>query len=63
MMPDPSMRNFKGGSWDLRRTERRQAQVEIPFPDRRLFDRRTGMAEQRGFESEVTWVSRPRSDE
>ncbi len=33
-------RNFKGGSWDLRKEERRKAQVMIDFRDRRMADRR-----------------------
>ena len=35
-----SLRNFKGGSWDLRRNDRRKAQEMISFPERRAEDRR-----------------------
>ena len=36
-----SLRNFKGGSWDLRKNDRRKAQSSIAFPDRRGFERRS----------------------
>jgi hypothetical protein len=36
-----SIRNFKGGSWDLRKNDRRKAQSIIAFPDRRANNRRT----------------------
>ena len=35
-----SLRNFKGGSWDLRKDDRRKAHSSIAFPDRRAGDRR-----------------------
>jgi hypothetical protein len=34
-------RRFSGGSWDLRKDERRKNQETIPFPDRRSGDRRS----------------------
>ncbi|GEM_PF-3498205 len=37
-----SSRNFKGGSWDLRKIDRRKLQATIEFPDRRANDRRAG---------------------
>ncbi len=33
-------RSFKGGGWDLRRNERRHAQINISFDDRRKIERR-----------------------
>jgi len=33
-------RTFRGGSWDLRRIDRRKEQLTIEFPDRRKNDRR-----------------------
>lgn len=33
-------RRFSGGSWDLRKDERRKAQEPIEFPDRRKNERR-----------------------
>lgn len=63
MMPDPSNRNFKGGSWDLRKRERRERQTVIGFPDRRQIDRRMSGLPFETSEIELTWVSRPRQDE
>ncbi len=37
---EASERNFKKGSWDLRRDERRLQEVVITFPDRRKLSRR-----------------------
>lgn len=34
------LRKFRGGSWDLRRIERRREQLIIGFPDRRKNERR-----------------------
>jgi hypothetical protein len=63
MMTESSKRNFKGGSWDLRRQERRQNQTPIPFPDRRQADRRAVSHLSESVDSELTWVSRPGLDE
>jgi hypothetical protein len=54
------LRTFKGGSWDLRKNERRQNQIAIAFPDRRRAERR----EERGMDtgSELTWASQPVDD-
>jgi hypothetical protein len=60
MMPDLSFRNFKAGSWDLRKRERRQRQDMIEFPDRRRSERRGADLE---FDRELTWVDKPGSDE
>jgi hypothetical protein len=63
MMPEPSARNFKDGSWDLRKRDRRQSQVAIPFPDRRLSERRSSLDSSAEPDSELTWVAKPRWDE
>jgi hypothetical protein len=60
MTPDLSIRNFKAGSWDLRKRERRQSQVAIEFPDRRSNERRGSDVE---FDRDLTWVSKPGLDE
>ena len=61
MMPDLSFRSFHGGSWDLRKRERRQVQVLIPFPDRRQGERREALANEDSH-SELKWVSKPGLD-
>lgn len=43
-MVAPTSRRFSGGSWDLRKDERRKNQVTIPFADRRKGDRRFSFA-------------------
>ena len=56
-----SLRNFKGGSWDLRKDNRRKAQSSITFPDRRSVERRgvVSQADERAiFEDSLTWVSK-----
>ena len=63
MMPEPSFRSFKGGSWDLRRSERRQSQQPISFPDRRVWDRRAPSPTLRFLEPELTWMTKPGLDE
>jgi hypothetical protein len=63
MMPDPSVRNFKGGSWDLRKRERRERQTAIAFPDRRQLDRRTLTTPYESSDFDLTWVNRNRLDE
>jgi len=60
MTPDLSLRNFKAGSWDLRKRERRQSQVTIEFPDRRSNERRAADVK---FDQDLTWVSKPGLDE
>ncbi|MEO7427245.1 MAG: hypothetical protein ABI036_18800 [Fibrobacteria bacterium] len=39
-MQHTDLRNFKGGSWDLRKSDRRKWLQSIGFPDRRTNDRR-----------------------
>jgi hypothetical protein len=63
MLPDPALRNFKKGSWDLRKRDRRERQSAISFPDRRRQDRRTFSADSVSNDIDLTWVSRPRLDE
>lgn len=64
MKPEPSTRSFQGGSWDLRKRERRQVQVLIPFPDRRRNERRTVQAlAEDDSNSELKWMSKPGLDE
>jgi hypothetical protein len=56
-MVAPTSRQFSGGSWDLRKTERRKSQASIDFPDRRKGERRTF-----GFtEPETTLYAQPSS--
>ena len=63
MLQNQSFRSFKGGSWDLRQRERRQVQELRSAPDRRLLDRRATMDEIEPFETDLTWVNKPRLDE
>ncbi len=51
-------RNFRSGSWDLRRGERRKIQRSISFPDRRVAERRDEGLEGwlRRDEPEMTWI-------
>lgn len=35
-----ALRNFKGGSWDLRKNDRRKESQSIGFPERRSTERR-----------------------
>lgn len=60
-----SSRNFKGGSWDLRKDERRKAQSTIAFPDRRANNRRTASkGEDPVFDMEsLHWVTKSALDE
>jgi hypothetical protein len=57
MMRDLSLRNFKGGSWDLRKEDRRRIQLEISFPDRRRNDRRSNAPAPASEDGDLTWVS------
>jgi hypothetical protein len=57
MMRDFSLRSFKGGSWDLRKEDRRRMQLDISFPDRRRSDRRSGSPAPVQEDGELTWVS------
>lgn len=60
-----SLRNFKGGSWDLRKNDRRKAQSSIAFPDRRAVERRgVTQADDRNLNADsLTWVSKSPLDE
>lgn len=60
-----SLRNFKGGSWDLRKNDRRKAQSSIAFPDRRGFERRSlTLADDQNLNADsLTWVSKSPLDE
>jgi hypothetical protein len=58
-----SLRNFKGGSWDLRKTDRRKASVAIPFPERRATDRRNASDIENASEDILQWVSKSSLDE
>jgi hypothetical protein len=60
-----SSRNFKGGSWDLRKNDRRKAQSTIAFPDRRANNRR-GVSQdddQAPDMDSLQWVSKSALDE
>ncbi len=63
MMQGESTRNFKGGSWDMRKVDRRREQLTIAFPDRRMSDRRASAQEFRILDSELTWSAKPGLDE
>ncbi len=61
-----SLRNFKGGSWDLRKNDRRKAQSSIGFPDRRARERRdvVSPADDRAMNVDsLTWLSKSALDE
>jgi hypothetical protein len=53
-----SLRNFKGGSWDLRKDDRRKDQQPIPFADRRQGKRRGAEAGDG-----IQWVTKSDLDE
>lgn len=59
-----SLRNFKGGSWDLRKDERRKSPQRIAFPERRLNNRRDAdRMENQSITSDVLrWVSKSKLD-
>jgi hypothetical protein len=61
----PRVRNFKGGSWDLRKNERRTEQHSIGFPDRRVRGRRmVDKATEGSFASDkLLWVTKSELDE
>ena len=63
MVKDQSMRSFKGGSWDLRKDDRRRDQQTIGFPDRRQNNRRA-TSEEEALEAggDLTWVSKTTRD-
>jgi len=64
MMPETSSRSFQGGSWDLRKQERRQIQALIPFPDRRRNERREAKAlAEEDSHPDLMWMSKPGLDE
>lgn len=58
-------RNFKGGSWDLRKIERRCEQRSIEFPDRRVRSRRMmDKVTEGAFTTEkLQWVTKSDLDE
>lgn len=59
-----SPRSFKGGSWDLRRNDRRKAQEMIAFPDRRSQDRRLTDKEDVSSDLEsLQWVTSSKLDD
>lgn len=64
MVKDQSMRSFKGGSWDLRKDDRRRDQQTIGFPDRRQNNRRA-TSEEEALEAggDLTWVSNTTRDD
>lgn len=50
-------RSFRGGSWDLRKLDRRKDQLTIEFPDRRKNDRRLAdQAEEFSGDGLLQWV-------
>lgn len=64
MIREHSSRNFKGGSWDLRKQDRRRFQAAIAFPDRRQIDRRaTSQDEADAVSDSLTWVRTPGLDD
>lgn len=60
-----NLRSFRGGSWDLRKVERRREQVTISFPDRRRADRRAAAPNQPDFTAgeSVLWIEPADGDE
>lgn len=60
-----TLRNFKGGSWDLRKDERRKVQRGIAFPERRRNSRRNAdKTEDNPIASDLLrWVSKSDLDE
>jgi hypothetical protein len=58
-----SLRNFKGGSWDLRKTDRRKQSMAIAFPERRTTDRRNASAAEDAPQDILQWVSKSSLDE
>ena len=59
-----SIRNFKGGSWDLRKDERRKESQTIGFPERRAIERRgaTRADDSAGIDM-LQWVTKSALDE
>lgn len=63
MNREHSSRNYKGGSWDLRKQERRHCQETIGFPNRRENDRRaTSQNRSQEMAESLTWVRPPGLD-
>jgi hypothetical protein len=60
-----NIRSFKGGSWDLRKDERRKEEKSIAFPDRRKESRRTTLQEidRSASVGLLNWVDRIDLDE
>ena len=65
MTNQPSdIRKFRGGSWDLRKIERRRNQVAYEFPDRRKNDRRLAdQGDDFSAEGMLQWVDPSDRDE
>lgn len=64
MIREKSSRDFKGGSWDLRKNDRRRCQETIGFPDRRRNDRRaTSQDGADDLADSLTWVSKSGLDD
>ncbi|MDB5050244.1 MAG: hypothetical protein JWO30_3315 [Fibrobacteres bacterium] len=59
-----SLRSFKGGSWDLRKDDRRKQEQTIGFPDRRANDRRNiTQADDTASVDMLQWVNKSSLDE
>jgi len=60
-----SARIYKGGSWDLRKSERRSEQQIIGFPDRRVRSRRRmDLVTEGSFTADkLRWVTKSDLDE
>ena len=58
------LRNYKRGSWDLRKIDRRKELTKIDFNDRRSTERR-GVSQLEQFESvdALKWVPKSKLDE
>jgi hypothetical protein len=52
----PDLRDFRGGNWDLRKTDRRKEQLTIEFPDRRKLDRRLADQDAGPADDGLLWV-------
>jgi hypothetical protein len=64
MIREQDSRNYKGGSWDLRKQDRRRYQEAIAFPDRRQNDRRATSQDEADTRTDsLTWVSKSALDE
>ena len=62
--PPSDIRNFRGGSWDLRKLDRRKHQLALEFPDRRKHDRRLAdQGEDFSGDGQLQWVDPSDRDE